>query len=307
MKHKEVGGVLMSPPFWTNTIWYVLLGISTLFELIFIIVKTERRSNAVAFYLTILGITLNFEMIILIYLKAYSYYPMILKNPPIPFDNVLAGNLFSQFSVSATILLVVVLNLKYYWLIIFAVMYGIIEELFLFLGIYSHNWYETWITVVMLYLAFLMAKRMYVKITQDIKPIFHYGNILMALFPLFIILLQWPLQLFRLQEFSKSLFLDPIISRHFLALVHFLVLMVFMMFIYFSRVSRILKLIVLVMLYAIYFIGYKFNLVLIKPSCFLPIATLSILWMYLSIFIMDRLYGEPLKNRITGIASILPE
>jgi len=74
----------MSATFWTNTIWYVLLGILTLFELIFVMVKAERRKLTFAFYLTILGITLNFETIILIFMKAYAYYPMILKNPPSP-------------------------------------------------------------------------------------------------------------------------------------------------------------------------------------------------------------------------------
>jgi len=289
-------GCTMSPEFWSNTLWYVLLGISTLCGLTFILVKTDRRSNTVAFYLTIAGITLNFEMIILIYFKAYSYYPMILKNPPIPFDNVLAGNLFSQFSVSATILLVVVLNLKFYWFIIFAAMYGIIEELFLSLGIYRHNWYRTWMTVVMLLLAFPISKIMYRKVTQGVKPIVYYGYIYLALFPLFVVFLTWPLQLFRLQEFSQLLFSDPVISRHFLAFLHFFVISFSIMFIYFSKVKWFLKLLVVVMLYAIYFIGYKLNLLLIEPSWFLPLSTLSFFWMYLSILILDRLYGEPLKR-----------
>ena len=77
--------------FWTNTIWYVLLGILTLVELVFIIVKTENRRLAFAFYLTISGLVLYFEMAILIFLKAYTYYPKILKHPPIPYHDVLAG------------------------------------------------------------------------------------------------------------------------------------------------------------------------------------------------------------------------
>ena len=39
--------------FWTNTIWYVLLGILTLFELIFVIIKAEKRSIVAALYFTI--------------------------------------------------------------------------------------------------------------------------------------------------------------------------------------------------------------------------------------------------------------
>lgn len=42
--------------FWTNTIWYVLLGILTLIELIFVMVRVENRKLTIAFYLTLLGI-----------------------------------------------------------------------------------------------------------------------------------------------------------------------------------------------------------------------------------------------------------
>lgn len=286
----------MNPTFWTNTIWYLLLGITTLFELIFILIKTERRSITVAFYLTILGIVLNFEVVNLIFMKAYSYYPMILKNPPIPFDNVLAGNVFSQCSIAATVLLVVVLNLKYYWFFIFAGIYGLIEELFLALGIYSHNWYRTWMTVVMIPLAFWIAKKMYVKVIRGIKPIFYYIYIFLALFPLNIAILTWGLMLLRLQEFSRAVLPDPIMSRHSLVLVHFLILSISMMLKYFLRTKWIRKSMIIVVLYAMYFVGYKLNLILIKEGWFLPVSTVSILWMYLSIFIIDKLYGEPLKR-----------
>jgi len=49
----------MSATFWTNKIWYVLLGILTIIELTYIMVKTERRSLTFAFFLSILGIVLR--------------------------------------------------------------------------------------------------------------------------------------------------------------------------------------------------------------------------------------------------------
>lgn len=287
----------MSATFWTNTIWYVLLGILTLFELIFVMVKAERRKLTFAFYLTILGITLNFEMIILIFMKAYAYYPMILKNPPLPFDDVLSGNLFSQFSVAATVLLVTVLDLKYYWFFIFAGIYGIIEELFLTLGIYSQNWYRTWMTVVLLSAAFWIAKKMYAKMIRGIKPIFYYGYIYLALFPLNIVILEWGVFILcRLQDFNTILFPDPLSSRHFLALVNFWMLSIPIMLLYFLRLKWSWKALVIITIYAIYYLGYKLNLFIIKDGWFLPVSTLSIFWMYLSIVLLDRLYGGPQKK-----------
>jgi hypothetical protein len=277
--------------FWTNTIWYVLLGILTVIELIFVLVKVNNRRLTLAFYITLAGITLNFETIILIFLRAYAYYPMILHKHSDPFNDVLAGNLFSQFSVSATVLLVTVLNLKYYWYIMFAVIYGIIEESFLALGVYSHNWYQTWMTMVSLLIFFWIAKIMYEKITTGIKPLFYFGYIYLGLFTLDVITLLWGLDLAGYMRFTTTLLHDPKISRYGLYLVYFTLASIVMMYIYFSRPKWCYKALVTLMLYGIYYIGYKLNLIWFREGLFLPITTITIFWMYISIFILDNLYG----------------
>jgi hypothetical protein len=99
----------------------------------------------------------SIEVTIFCFLKAYNYYPMVFPQSPI--NDGLAGNLFSQFSITATSLLIAVFNLNDYYFFIFGGIYGIIEELFLKLGIYSHNWYQTWITVLGLILIFWMTKK----------------------------------------------------------------------------------------------------------------------------------------------------
>lgn len=252
--------------------------------------KSENRSLTFAFYLTILGITLNFETIILIFLKGYTYYPKILQNSPIPFHDVLAGNLFSQFSVSATIVLVTVLNLRFYWYFIFAGIYGLIEALFLALGIYSHNWYKTWMTVVLLTLSFWLAKLIYIKFRKGLKPIYYYGYIYLGLFPLDNITLNWGLMLTRHVDYSTILFNDPINSRFFILLFLYNLLAISCMLIYFSRLNRLWKCLVITMLYCAYYIGYQLNMIWIKEGWFLLVSSVSILWMYLSVIIMDRLY-----------------
>lgn len=263
-----------------------------LIGIIIAMVKAKNRYQAFAFYLTVLGIVLSFETTILIFLKAYTYYPKIIQNPPLPFDDVLAGNLFSQFSVSATALLVTVFNLNYYWFFIFAGIYGIIEESFLALGIYSQNWYQTWMTVILLPVFFLISKKVHMKITQGINPMFYYGFIFLALFPLNIVAITWVFMLLRLQEFNMSVLPDPIMSRHFLVLVYFFLLSIPMMLIYFLRVKWFWKAIVILVLYIFYYIVYKLNYIWIKEGWFLLVSTVSILWMYLSVFIMDRLYKK---------------
>lgn len=277
--------------FWTNTIWYILLAVLTLIQLIIVMLKNKSRSLNMAFYVTILGIILTFEMIILIYLGAYTYYPMILQNPPLPFDDVLAGNLFSQFTVSATVVLVSVLNLNYYWFLVFPIGYGIIEESFKALGIYSQNWYQTWMTVTLLPAGFWIARKMYEAIKSDIKPVFYYIYVYFGLFPLNIISLNWGLQLLRIQDFSLALLPDPIMSRHFLVLMQFFLLSVPMMIIYFRQLKGIRAALLIIIIYIIYYAGWQIDLVIIKTGWFWPTVTISIVWMYISILVLDRLYG----------------
>ncbi|MFX4261386.1 hypothetical protein ACOBQJ_04200 [Pelotomaculum propionicicum] len=261
----------------------------TLIELIFVVVKAKNH-RVLALYLTLMGIVLDFESIILIFLKGYSYYPKILQNPPLPFDDVLAGNIFSQTSVAATALMVAVLNLKYYWYIVLAGLYAIIEESFLALGIYSQGWYKTWMTVALLPLLFQIAKILYAKNLKTIKPLFYYGYILLALFPLNIVIVTWGFMLLRLQEFSFTVLPDPIMSRHFLVLIHHSLISIPMMLIYFLRPKWTWKALVILMLYIAYYIAFKANLILIKEGWFLPVSTITFFWMYLSVLIMDKLY-----------------
>lgn len=285
--------------FWTNTIWYVLLGILTVIELIIVMVRAENRKLVIAFYLTVLGIVLNFETIIFIFLDAYAYYPMILKNPPIPIDDMLIGNLFSQTSVSATALLIIVLKLKFYWYFIFAGIYAIIEEFFLSLGIYSHNWYRTWITVVALPIYFWIAKEMYKVITRGVKPLFYYGYIYFGLFffnnsilthILFIITGH--------QDFNKALLTDPVSSRFLIFWIHFNLLSIPIMLMYFLKLKLAWKALVVLMLYIIYYIGFKLNIIWIYEGWFLFVSTITIFCMHLNVFILDKLYGRPIKIQL---------
>lgn len=282
-----------SSTFWTYTIWYVLLGIITLFELIIVILNAKNRRQIFAFYLTILGIILSLETIILIFMKAYTYYPMVLKDPPFYFDAVLAGNLFSQFSISATALWITTFNLDFHWFVIFSVIYSMIEELFLALGIYSHNWYQTWMTAVGMLLYFSISKRIYATIIQGVNSVVFYGYIFLGLFPLYVITILWGFMVSGHLSFSTSVFSDPVSSRYFLCLAVFAIpSAVVMMLIYYSSMQWTWRAAAIVMLYIFYYIGCELDLIVIAKGWFAIITTTTMLWMYLSVIVMDKLYDR---------------
>jgi hypothetical protein len=281
--------------FWTNTIWFVVLGAITIIEIVVSLIRAEKRGQAVGFFLTILGVTLTIETTILIFMKAYSYYPLIFTKTGNPFDDSLAGNLFSQLFVSATMLLAIVFKLKPYWYVIFGVINGLLEELFLAFGIYSHNWYQTWMTIVLFPILFLMAKIMYMKLQQSMRPMFYYGYIFLALFPINIAL-HFPLMLTRIQDMNYYVLSDTMMSRHFIVLVLFFVVSASLMGIYFARLKLYWKASVITALEIFYYVAYRMNFIQIKEGWFFPVSIATILWMYLSIYMLDRLYGKLLKN-----------
>lgn len=276
--------------FYTNTIWYLLLGIITLIELMVTLYKAENRLKMVAFYMTIFGAVLNVEAVILIFLNSYTYYPMILHNHQFPFHDNLAGNLFSQSSLAATAMLAAVFKLPYYWYAIIALIYGLIEELFLYLGIYSHNWYRTWMTVLLLPVYFWAVKLMYNSIKTRIKPFLYYVYIYLGMFVFNNVLILWFFQLTGIQEFQTNILSDINMSRHLLVWSLFHILTIPLLIVRFAHISKIWKAVIVAAVFLAYFIGYKLNLVLIKDGWFLPVAAINVIWTYLSILLMDWLY-----------------
>lgn len=283
--------------FYTNTIWYLLLGLVTLIELIITFYRAENRLKLAAFYLTIFSAVLNFEAIILIFFKSYAYYPMILNNHRFPFNDILAGNLFSQTSLSATALLLMVFKSPYYWFAIIAVIYGLIEQLFVYLGIFQHFWYQTWMTVLVLPVYFLAVKLMYASINGRIKPFLLYLYIYLAMFVFNNVIIIWFFQLTGIQEFQTTILADPNMSRHLLVWIQFHWLVIPLMIVYFARISRMWKVTIVAAVFLVYYVWFRFGLVLIADGWFFPVVAIVISWTYLSILLIDRLYKSEVRKR----------
>lgn len=285
----------MGITFWTHTIWFILLGITTVIELIIIFAKVNNRKTTLAFYLTISGLTFCFEMIILSYLKAYTYFPMLI--PSSPPDDSIAGNLFSQFSVTATALVLTVFNLKYYWYVIFAVMYGGIEELFLALGIYKQHWYQTWMTIVLLLILFWLTKHAYRICFTSLKGFLLYVYIFLGLVTLHQNVIIWVLRLIGVQVFSEGVLSDKQHSLVLLSSLYMLLLGVIIILIYFTRIRWGWKIAVIVLLYLAHFVAMTFDLIIYKAGWFWVSTSISIWSMYGFTYMLDRLYARRSEAR----------
>lgn len=276
--------------FWTNTIWYLLLGILTVLVLLFVLIKVKNRKFVFALYMTLAGMALIFETIVKIVFKSYMYYPKIIMNSQ--YDDSLAGNLFSQFSVGSTALIVAVFQLHYFWYTLLAGVYCLIEKIFLAMGIFSHNWYRTWMTFVSLIIFFGVAKKHYREIQEKTKSWIYYLSIFAGMFTLDVVTLIWGFILSGLQDYSRDYFSDPVTSRYILAVLNFTVVAIISMLIYFLKLKWQWKTIVFLALYGLNFIADKLQIFHIKDGWFLVCSTITIFGIYFSVRLMEYLYGE---------------
>ncbi|OPX46014.1 hypothetical protein CLHUN_04890 [Ruminiclostridium hungatei] len=275
--------------FWTNTVWYALLGLITIFELIIIFRKTKNVKFTLAFYLTVTGLTLAAEITLFFVFSAYDYYPKII--PSSYYDDELTGNLFSQFSASATALLVPIFNLSSYWIFIFAVAYGLIEELFLALGVYSHNWYRTWMTPLGMSALFWLVKKIYSVSIKKSSKLLHYLNIYFSLITLVVITICWGFILTGRQNFSRSLGKNPISSPYLVSDLYTTPIFISLMIMYFRKWKIYAKAIVITLFYIItYILGCLHIIYFYNIWWYLFFTTSLIFGAYFSIVLMDYLY-----------------
>ncbi len=280
----------MQSSFWSNTIWFLLLGASSVIEIIFILKKARNPKHEIALFLSVSGIAFSFEAAIFCFLKAYYYYPMIFLGSPI--EDGLAGNLFSQFSVVTTAILIAVLNLKYYWYFIFSMVYGIIEELFLRLGIYSHNWYRTWMTMLGLILLFWVVKKIYNNRTIYNGNSKRYFFMLFGLYTLHMPFIYWPFILSKIVVLNVKILPDAMNSYALISLINLFLLSITCMVLYFSKLKWWWKSIIILALYSTIYLADKFNVIYIKEGWFLIFATIDIFGMFLCIYILDKLFNS---------------
>lgn len=286
----------MNTGFWTNTVWYCLLALITIIQLIIVLIKSKNRKITIALFCSISGMTFTIEVIIFTFMMAYMYYPLIF--PSSPFDDGLAGNLFSQFSITATALLIAVLKLRAYWYVIFAMIYGIVEELFIFLGIYKHFWYKTWLTVFGLVIIFWLVKKIYNRCHSrvPITAAFRHILIFFGLFTLYMPTIIWPFKLMEIQTF-KLVLPDSIISFSLMSCSTMVILANTMIIIHLYTVKWQWKLISILMLYIVHYLAYKYNLIYTKEGWFLIFTTFNIFGMYLYTYILNRLYNNRLLSK----------
>jgi hypothetical protein len=145
--------------------------------------------------------------------------------------------------------------------------------------------------VTLLPFAFLIARKMYDRLCEGLRPLYYYAYVFFSLFSLTVVTLLWGLHLADVQTGTTSLSNNPHISQIGFIVTYHLVISVVLLASYFSGLRWRWKLLVLAALEVFYYVIYRIGLLIIKPGWFLPVSAVVLIWTYASIALMDRLYG----------------
>ncbi|UFT98070.1 hypothetical protein KO561_12745 [Radiobacillus kanasensis] len=110
----------------------------------------------VPFYLCIAGLIYLFEYVLLVLFESYEYFPGVFRDDY--FNNILGANISNGFIVPSVTVFISVYNLGFWWIILIIIGFVGIEELFMYLGVYHHNWWKTVYTSGGLLLIFFLGK-----------------------------------------------------------------------------------------------------------------------------------------------------
>ncbi|MDP4086237.1 MAG: hypothetical protein Q8934_16695 [Bacillota bacterium] len=140
--------------------WYFTLIIIGTIMIIFTGFK-KKKPDMFSFFVFVTGLSWGLELLILLVLNAYEYKPGILSDPVA--ENIL-GHLIANTALwSSTAILVMYFQLSAPWLCFISVSFMFIEELFLKVDAYDHNWWKTYMTGIGVFLFMWAMKKWYSK------------------------------------------------------------------------------------------------------------------------------------------------
>lgn len=283
----------MKATFWTNTVWYVALGAISIALFIFTLLKTPERKKTFAFFFAVLGMTYVLEGFLVLVGNAYAYYPKIASDS---FHESLIGNFFSQYSVTASAVLIATLGLGVWWRIGFSVAYFLIDVLFEQLHIYSHNWYNSWYTLAGFFIYSWVVVKWYEKVfSRPSRPIY-YATLFFGLFSLGGNVLGTTLNFLKIRRFAMGLYEQTTKDNTASGVIYSIFICFIIVFLYRMKSISILKALAFLALIAFDYILYRVGIIQVKEGWFLAGTLLTLFGRYYLTSVIDRCLGTGLDD-----------
>ena len=286
----------MKNTFWTHTSWYIMLALTSAAALFFIYRKASQRAKTFAFYFAVLGFTYSLEVLLLLVFNAYTYYPMIF--PEDTFFDAVLGNIFSQVSVSSSAVLICIYNLSIWWLAGFSFAYFLIDVLFIKLGIYEHNWFQSIFTLIGFFIYGLVVKHWYKLLSRRYLRLLFYLTLFLSSWSVSANLAGTMEKIAGLRYFQSFLYQnDPSRSHTATALIYAPLLIIIMILVSKWRAAIWKKAIVLTLLFSCQMVLLMSGIIVIKAGWGVVVLLLDLIIYYGCTIIMYKSLIRPLNKK----------
>jgi hypothetical protein len=278
----------MHSSFWSNTIWYILLGIPSVISIALTIYKSKNRGFTIAFMLAILLFVEFIELGLLTSTNAYRYFPKLVKDP---FLDSAFATYFSQVSLTSTAVLVTVFKLRYPWYFIFAVLYYLIEVLFLRLGIYQHHWYQSWFTFAGCIPFFWLVRKWYDKMLDKPNSFLYFSTVFLGAYSVYSFMPALPFYVFRIYSINFHVFSEYYRNQAIALMLYLSIIFALMVLLYIWKTNLIWKVVIFACLFGAQYLMVKIGIMYIKDGWFFIVTTITLLGSYFSVLLIDNLFS----------------
>ncbi|MED4781372.1 hypothetical protein [Brevibacillus choshinensis] len=164
-----------------NSYWYGGLVVLSLLLLGYALWKT-RDGRLLVLHFCLAGLIDPLEYFILILFPAYQYFPSLTGG--LWLDNMLGSFSSNDFIVPAVAVTAAAFHLRFVWLLLFSILFMVVEWLFLWLDLYGHFWWKLLYSGIGILIFLLLGRHLWTLIQRNSlnKPITFFYTFFVFLF-----------------------------------------------------------------------------------------------------------------------------
>lgn len=275
--------------FWTNTVWYIALAIISIAMVSIIMLKSSERKKTLAFFFAVLGMTYFLEVLLMIVTDAYVYYPKIASDS---FHESLIGNFFSQYSVSASAVLMAVFGMNFRWQIGFSIVYFLIDVLFVRLGVYAHNWYQSWYTLGGFFIYSWIVRIWYGKVFAHPSRFIYLSTLFLSIFAICGNAIGTTLNFLEIRRYSLGLFDQAAKDHTATSIIYGILITMVLIPLYRMKSHAVLKFLIFLMMFVFDYVLFRVGVIIVKPGWFAAGTMITVFGYYAITGMVDRSLNE---------------
>lgn len=249
--------------------------------------KSKNRKKDLGFFFAVSGLNFMIETVIYIFLRAYEYYPRIITFSPK--NDGVVGNIISQFSISTAAMLICIFEIPITGVVLASVIFFLIENLFLALGIYEVYWYRPWITFIGFTAIFQMVKKWHRSVINGDNKLVYYITAILGILTLYLPTTNWISILIGYFVIKKDILIDPYISHAVVVIPKYLFQIHIFYFLNRYKARWIWNAAAAAVILSVDGILYYTNIMYVKEGWMFIYSGISIFTTYLYVYIVNKL------------------